>query len=104
MFAAPAEGTLKHFMEFAETGFADLEQSPPNQRTHATEHYAKLINRNGRYRRFRHANSLSKRKPTVLNLMTPGISRSPLSGLPGVMEPKTALRCSVLWTALTPRV
>ena len=28
-------------------------------------------NRNGRYRRFRHANSLSKRKPTVLNLMTP---------------------------------
>jgi hypothetical protein len=25
-------------------------------------------------------------------------------GFPGVMEPKTALRCSVLWTALTPRV
>jgi hypothetical protein len=25
MFAAPAEGTLKHFMEFAETGFADHE-------------------------------------------------------------------------------
>jgi hypothetical protein len=30
MFAAPAEGTLKDFMEFAETGFADHEQSPPN--------------------------------------------------------------------------
>jgi hypothetical protein len=25
-------------------------------------------------------------------------------GVTGVMEPKTALRCSVLWTALTPRV
>jgi hypothetical protein len=24
-----------------------------------------LINRNGRYRRFRHANSLSKRKPNI---------------------------------------
>ena len=71
MFAAPAEGTLKDFMEFGDTGFADHEQAPPHQRTHATEHYAKLINRNGRYRRFRHANSLSKRKPTVLNLMTP---------------------------------
>jgi hypothetical protein len=47
MFAAPAEGTLKDFMEFAETGFADHEQSPPNQRTHATEHYAELINRVG---------------------------------------------------------
>ena len=42
-----------------------------HQRTHAAEHYAKLIDRNGRYRRFRHANSLSKRQPTVLNLMPP---------------------------------
>jgi hypothetical protein len=25
-------------------------------------------------------------------------------GVTGVMEPKTALRCSVFWTALTPRV
>src|SRR5271165_6789123 len=71
MFAAPAEGTLKDFMEFGDTGCADHEQSPPYQRTHATEHYAKLIDRNGRYGRFRHANSLPKRKPTVLNLMTP---------------------------------
>src|SRR5271165_5769483 len=60
MFAAPAEGTLKDFMEFAETGFADHEQSPPNQRTHAAEHYAELINRNRRYGRFRHASSLPK--------------------------------------------
>ena len=75
MFAAPAEGTLKHFMEFAETGFADHEQSPPNQRTHATEHYATLINRNRRYGRFRHASSLPKPTRTPSNL-TPGISRS----------------------------
>src|SRR5271165_18478 len=60
MFAAPAEGTLKDFMEFAETVFADHEQSPPNQRTHATEQYAELINRNRRYGRFRHASSLPK--------------------------------------------
>src|SRR5271166_3705534 len=58
MFAAPAEGTLKDFMEFGDTGCADHEQSPPHQRTHAAEHYAKLINRNGRYGRFRHASSL----------------------------------------------
>ena len=77
MFATPAECILKDFVEFGDTGCADHEQSPPHQRTDAAEHYAKLINRNGRYRRFRHANSLSKRKPTVLNLMTPGISRSP---------------------------
>src|SRR5271165_3976450 len=77
MFATPAERILKDFVEFGDTGCADHEQSPPHQRTHAAEHYAKLINRNGRYRRFRHANSLSKRKSTVLNLMTPGISRSP---------------------------
>ena len=68
MFAAPAEGTLKDFMEFAETGFADHEQSPPNQRTHATEHYAELINRNRRYGRFRHASSLPKPTRTPSNL------------------------------------
>ena len=46
MFAAPIEGILKDFMEFGETGFADHEQSPPpHQRTHAAEHYAKLIDR-----------------------------------------------------------
>ena len=71
MFATPAECILKDFVEFGDTGCAENEQPPPHQRTHAAEHYAKLINRNGRYRRFRHANSLSKRKPTVLNLMTP---------------------------------
>ena len=76
MFAAPAEGTLKDFMEFAETGCADHEQAPPHQRTHATEHYAKLINRNRRYGRFRHASSLPKPTRTSSNL-TPGISRSP---------------------------
>jgi hypothetical protein len=37
MFAAPIEGTLKDFMEFAETGFADHEQAPPHQRTHSIE-------------------------------------------------------------------
>src|ERR1700732_3746645 len=75
MFAAPAEGTLKDFMEFAETRFADHEQSPPNQRTHATEHYAELINRNRRYGRFRHASSLPK--PVLPRILPPGISRSP---------------------------
>src|ERR1700731_4321148 len=71
MFAAPAEGTLKDFMEFAETGFAGHEQSPPNQRTHATEHYAELINRNRRYGRFRHASSLPKPTRTPSNLTPP---------------------------------
>src|ERR1700738_4348459 len=68
MFAAPAEGILKDFMEFAETGCADHEQAPPHQRTHATEHYAKLINRNRRYGRFRHASSLPKPTRTSSNL------------------------------------
>jgi hypothetical protein len=63
-------------MEFGDTGCADHEQSPPHQRTHAAEHYAKLINRNGRYGRFRHASSLPKPTRTAPNL-TPGISRSP---------------------------
>src|ERR1700674_421813 len=68
MFAAPAEGILKDFMEFAETGCADHEQAPPHQRTHATEHYAKLINPNRRYGRFRHASSLPKPTRTSSNL------------------------------------
>src|ERR1700738_3425970 len=79
MFAAPAEGILKDFMEFAETGCGDHEQAPPHQRTHATEHYAKLINRNRRYGRFRHASSLPKPTRTPSNL-TPGISRSQVEG------------------------
>jgi len=41
MFAAPIEGSLKYVMEFGETGCPDHEQSPPHQRTHAAEHYAK---------------------------------------------------------------
>src|ERR1700744_5948269 len=68
MFAAPAEGILKDFMEFTETGCADHEQAPPDQRTQATEHYAKLINRNRRYGRFRHASSLPKPTRTSSNL------------------------------------
>ena len=79
MFATPAEGILKDFVEFGDTGCADHEQSPPHQRTHAAEHYAKLINRNGRYRRFRHANSLPKRKPTVLEPDAPPRIRESLA-------------------------
>ena len=60
MFAAPTEGILKDFTEFSDTGFADHEQSPPHQRTHAAEHYAKLMDRSRRYGRFRHASSLPK--------------------------------------------
>jgi len=60
VFAAPSEGSLKDFMKFGETGFADHEQTPPNQRTHSAEHYAKLIHRKGRYGRFRHVGSLPK--------------------------------------------
>ena len=63
VFAAPIEGSLKDFMEFGETGFADHEQSSPNQRTHAAEKDTKLIDRNGRYGRFSHAGILPK--PTV---------------------------------------
>ena len=59
-FADPIEGILKDFMEFAETGFVDHEQAPPHQRTHSAAHYAKLIDRKGRYGRFRHASSLPK--------------------------------------------
>ena len=68
MFAAPIEGTLKDLMEFGQTGVAGHEQSPPHQRAHAAEHDAKLINRRGRYQRFRHAGSLPKRTRAVLNL------------------------------------
>jgi hypothetical protein len=78
MFATPAECILKNFVEFGDAVCADHEHSPPHQRTHAAEHYAKLIDRNGRYRRFRPANSLSERKPTVLNLMTRSRSESSL--------------------------
>ena len=87
MLTTPAECILKDFVEFGDTGCADHEQSPPHQRTHAAEHYAKLIDRNGRYRRFRHANSLSKRKPTVLNLMTP--RNLPLSLVTALSVPRT---------------
>jgi hypothetical protein len=45
MFATPAEGILKDFVEFGDTGRAYHEKSPPHQRTHAAE---QLINRNGR--------------------------------------------------------
>ena len=68
MFAAPIEGSLKDAMEFSETGLAGYEQSPPHQRTHGAEHYAKLIDCRGRYRRFRHANSLPNPTRAVLNL------------------------------------
>src|SRR4029077_19559776 len=89
MFAAPAEGTLKHFMEFAETGCADHEQSPPHQRTHATEHYAKLINRNRRYGRVRHASSLPKPTPYSLE------SDPPES--PALRIPPAGRRFSTRW-------
>jgi len=62
MFATPAERILKDFVEFGDTGCADHEQSPPHQRTHAAEHYAKLIDRN------RHASSLPKPARTASNL------------------------------------
>src|SRR5689334_17319250 len=70
MFAAPIEGSLKDAMEVGETRLAGYEQSPPHQRTHAAEHHAKLIDCRGRYRRFRHANSLPNPTRAVLN-MTP---------------------------------
>ena len=60
MFAAPREAIPKDFMEFSDTGFADHEQSPPHQRTHAAEYSAKLIDRIRRYGRFRRASSLPK--------------------------------------------
>ena len=56
----PTEIMLKDLMEFGQTGVAGHEQSPPHQRAHAAEHDAKLINRKGRYGRFRHAGTLPK--------------------------------------------
>jgi hypothetical protein len=47
MFAAPIEGTLKNFVEFGDSGVACHEQASPYQRTHATKHDAKLIDRDG---------------------------------------------------------
>ena len=102
MFATPAEGILKDFVEFGDTGCADHEQSPPYQRIDAAEHYAKLIDRNGRYRRFRHANSLSKRKPTVLNLMPPGISRSP-TAVVGILRNPCPTRTTNIYYGQTDR-
>jgi hypothetical protein len=40
MFATLAEGILKDFVEFGDTGCVDHKQPPPHQRTHAEEHYA----------------------------------------------------------------
>ena len=47
MFAAPIEGTLKNFVEFGDSGVACHEQASPYQRTHATKHDAKLVDRDG---------------------------------------------------------
>ncbi len=47
MFTAPIEGTLKNFVEFGDSGVACHEQTPPYQRTHATKHDAKLVDRDG---------------------------------------------------------
>ena len=81
-------------MEFAETGCADHEQAPPHQRTHATEHYAKLINRNRRYGRFRHASSLPKPTRTSSNLTPRNL---PLSyPLVEIGDSKTGIRF-LLW-------
>jgi hypothetical protein len=66
MFATPIESSLKDAMEFGETGFVGHEQSPPNQRTDAAEHYAKLIDRSGRYGRFRYANGLTQARTSCL--------------------------------------
>ena len=60
-----------------------------------------------------HRLPMMKTKPPadLLLYLRPGPPRSQQrknitfeDGFPGVTEPKTALRCSVLWTALTPRV
>ena len=60
MVVTPTESMLKDCMEFGQAGLAGDEQSPPHQRAHAAEHDAKLINRKGRYGRFRHAGTLPK--------------------------------------------
>jgi len=78
MFAAPAEGTLRNFMEFGDTDVACHERAPPNQRTHSAEHCAKLIHRKGRYGRFRHVGSLPKTHLTASDLTPKNL---PLSNL-----------------------
>ena len=47
MFAAPIEGTLKNFVGFGDSGVGCHEQTPPYQRTYATKHDAKLVDRDG---------------------------------------------------------
>ena len=47
MFAAPIEGALKNFVECGNSGVVCHEQTPPYQRTHATKHDAKLVDRDG---------------------------------------------------------
>ena len=81
MFAAPIESSPEGYNGVRRDCFVEHEQSPPNQRTDAAEHYTKLIDRSGRYGRFRHANSLPKPARTVLNL-TPWIL--PLSIVGGI--------------------
>src|SRR4030081_416557 len=73
--------------EFGDTGCADHEQSPPHQRTHAAEHYAKLINRSGRYRRFRHAKQLTQAHTRCLE---PDPRKSP------ALHQKTAGDCGLI--------
>ena len=74
---APSKGTLKDLMEFGEARVAGHEQSPPHQRAYAAEHDAKLINRRGRYRRFRHAGTLPKSTRMVLSLTPRNLLLSP---------------------------
>ena len=68
MFAAPIEGILKDFMEFAETGFVNHEQAPPHQQTHSAELYAKLIDREGRYRKVQTCEQFTQNTRTASNL------------------------------------
>ena len=93
VFAAPSEGSLKDFMEFGETGFADHEQSSPHQRTHAAEKDTKLIDRNGRYGRVSHAGILPKPTGTVLSLppespALPDIQRTGRPVMIGATDPR----------------
>ena len=43
VFTAPAENDLENVVEFGDAGFVADQQSPPDQRTDATEHDSKLI-------------------------------------------------------------
>src|SRR5690349_23163984 len=74
---APTEGMLKDCMEFGQAGVAGDEQSPPHQRADAAQHDAKLINRTGRYGRFRHAASLPPSRGTVLSMTPRNLPVSP---------------------------